>query len=80
MAPRGTPPPVRAVADVNTRARLCAHDPALALLLRHVYGDGAWRFVACAPDTTRERWRRQQMGAVARAADERCPKPSAGGK
>ena len=40
---------------VNTRTKLRAHDPALALLLASVYGDGSWRFTdglsaACADD------------------------------
>ena len=45
---------------VNTRRKLCAHDPALALLLAVTYGDGPWRFTdelsaACADD-----WRARQ--------------------
>ena len=50
-------------AGVNCRARLQAHDPALALLLAHAYGEGAWRFTHEVRPETRERWiRRQEAG------------------
>ena len=55
-------------AGVNARARLAAHDPALALLLRHAYGDGAWRFTQGVGEATREKWRSKQLGAAAAVA------------
>ena len=47
-------------ACVNSRSRLKAHDPALALLLKHAYGDGPWRFTDQLKDETKEEWRRKQ--------------------
>jgi len=55
-------------AGVNARARLAAHDPALALLLRHAYGNGAWRFTQGVGEATREKWRSKQLGAAAAVA------------
>ena len=46
---------------VNSRARLCAHDPAIALLMRHAYGDGAWRFTDCLKQESRDEWRGRQQ-------------------
>jgi hypothetical protein len=46
--------------QVSSRARLCAHDPALALLLRHAYGDTPWKFTDTLADVTKRRWRRMQ--------------------
>jgi hypothetical protein len=45
---------------VSSRARLCAHDPALALLLRHAYGETPWRFTDTLASATKLRWRRRQ--------------------
>ena len=43
---------------VDSRQRLKAHDPALAVLLRHAYGDGAWRYGdAMLSEAGRETWR-----------------------
>mmetsp|Transcript_22933 Transcript_22933/g.74282 ORF Transcript_22933/g.74282 Transcript_22933/m.74282 type:complete len:265 (+) Transcript_22933:828-1622(+) len=54
---------------VSSRARLCAHDPALALLLRHAYGDTAWRFTDTLADVTKRRWRRMQGLETCRPRD-----------
>lgn len=69
---------------VNSRARLCAHDPALALLLRHAYGDGPWRFTDCIKDATRDKWRKLQVGGTKASTGEggtaSLPQPAADGR
>ena len=64
---------------VNCRARLQAHDPALALLLRHAYGDGAWRFTHCVKPATRDKWRQLQAVAGAHAATKAMKARAEGG-
>ena len=59
---------------VNTRARLRAHDPALATLLAATFGDGAWRFTHTLPTGARAAWlRRQAVCALATALFTRMP-------
>lgn len=33
----------------NTRDKIKAHDPMLAMLLMHAYGDGPWRYTQTMP-------------------------------
>ena len=65
-------------ASVNSRARLCAHDPALALMLRHAYGDGAWRFTDSVPTGTRERWRARQTSPPSAGSAGATRRPNGG--
>ena len=58
---------------VNSRARLCAHDPALALLLRYAYGDGPWRYTDSVKVATREKWRKLQTGGARDAPKAAAP-------
>ena len=45
---------------IDSRERLRAHDPALALLLRHAYGHAAWRYAEAMDEGAREVWREQR--------------------